>query len=196
VSPARARTSSAEIVAAGRALLEVGGLDAVTMQAVAERVSVRAPSLYKRLPNRAALVAAIGDATVDDLARDLAPLSGDPDAASALRRIASAVRAFAAANPRAYELVFLRQPDESRPAAERTAAATAPVLSVVERMVGRERALDAARLVTAFTHGFVSMELNGTFRLGGDLDEAFRYGVDVLIAALSEGRGEGRSPSG
>ena len=42
----------------------------------------------------------------------------------------------------------------------------------------------------------VSMELNGTFRLGGDLDEAFRYGVDVLIAALSEGRGEGRSPSG
>jgi AcrR family transcriptional regulator len=183
-------------VAAGRALLEAGGLDAVTMQAVAERVSVRAPSLYKRLPNRAALIAAIGDAAVDDLARELAPLSGDPDATSALRRIASAVRAFAAANPRAYELVFLRQPDASRPAAERTAAATAPVLSVVERMVGRERALDAARLVTAFTHGFVSMELNGTFRLGGDIDEAFRYCVDVLIAALSEGRGEDRPGSG
>jgi AcrR family transcriptional regulator len=182
-------------VAAGRALLEAGGLDAVTMQAVAERVSVRAPSLYKRLPNRAALIAAIGDAAVDDLARELAPLSGDPDATSALRRIASAVRAFAAANPRAYELVFLRQPDASRPAVERTAAATAPVLSVVERMVGRERALDAARLVTAFTHGFVSMELNGTFRLGGDIDEAFRYGVDVLIAALSEGRGEDRPGS-
>ena len=71
------------------------------MQAVAERVSVRAPSLYKRLPNRAALIAAIGDAAVNDLARVLVPLSGDPDPAAALRRMASAVRAFATANPRA-----------------------------------------------------------------------------------------------
>ena len=67
---------------------------------------------------------------------------------------------------------------------------------VVERMVGSERALDAARLVTAFTHGFVSMELSGTFRLGGDIDEAFRYGVDVLIDALSEGHAKGGSGSG
>ena len=155
----------------------------------------RQASASRVLPNRAALIAAIGDAAVDDLARVLAPLSGDPDPASALRRMASAVRAFAAANPRAYELVFLGQSEESRPAAERTAAATAPVLSVVERMVGRERALDAARLMTAFTHGFVSMELNGTFRLGGDIDEAFRYGVDVLIDALSEVRGKVDSPS-
>ncbi len=60
MSPARARTSSEEIIAAGRALLESGGLEAVTMQAVAQRVGVRAPSLYKRVPGRAALIAAIG----------------------------------------------------------------------------------------------------------------------------------------
>jgi Tetracyclin repressor-like, C-terminal domain len=52
--------------------------------------------------------------------------------------------------------------------------------------VGSERALEAARLVTAFAHGFVLMELTGAFRLGGDVDEAYRYGVGVLVDALRE----------
>lgn len=194
MSPARARTSSAEILAAGRELLEAGGLEAVTMQAVADRVHVRAPSLYKRLPSRAALIAAIGDAAVDDLARHIAPFGNDPDAAAALRGMSAAVRAFAHANPRAYELIFMSQADESRPAAERTAAASAPVLAAADRLVGHDRALAAARLVTAFTHGFISMELNGTFRLGGDLDEAFGYGVELVVAALTAGGRDRASP--
>jgi hypothetical protein len=39
--------------------------------------------------------------------------------------------------------------------------------------------------VTAFAHGFVSMEITGAFRLGGDVDEAYRYGVDALVDALT-----------
>jgi AcrR family transcriptional regulator len=188
MSPARARTSNDEIVAAGRELLEAGGLDAVTMQAVAERVGVRAPSLYKRLPNRAALIAAIGAAAFDDLERQIAPLSRGPDPAAGLRAVAAAYRAFAHANPRAYELLFMNLPPESRPPAERNARASAPLLALAERLVGPDEALEAARLVTAFAHGFVSMELAGAFRLGGDVDQAYSYGVDVLVGALASGR--------
>lgn len=194
MSPARARTSLADIVAAGRDLLEAGGLDAVTMQAVAGRVGVRAPSLYKRLPNRAALIAAIGGGALDDLGRQLEPLSRHPDAASGLRAIATAFRAFAHDNPRAYELLFMNLPPESRPPADRNARASAPLLALASQLVGPDEALDAARLVTAFAHGFVSMELTGTFRLGGDVDEAFRYGVDVLVSALAAGRGATSAP--
>jgi AcrR family transcriptional regulator len=197
VSPARARTSNDEIVAAGRELLEAGGLDAVTMLAVAQRVGVRAPSLYKRLAHRGALIAAIGAAVLDELRAGLDPFVEEPDAAMGLRGLATAFRSFAHRNPRAYELLFMSLPADSRPPAELNAAASAPLLRIAERLVGRDGGLEAARLVTAFAHGFVSMELTGAFRLGGDVDAAYAYGVDVLVEALAargaeqNGRGTG-----
>ena len=142
MSPAPARTSNAEIVAAGQALLEAGGLGAVTMQAVAARVGVRAPSLYKRFPNRGALIAAISTATLAELAEGLAPLSESRDASAGLRELALAYRAFAWANPRAFELLYMNLPLDWRPSVEDTARAAAPVLVLVERLVGRERALE------------------------------------------------------
>jgi AcrR family transcriptional regulator len=196
VSPARARTSNVEVVAAGRALLEAGGLDAVTMQAVAAQVGVRAPSLYKRFPSRGALLAAIATATLEELGERLAPMSRDPDAAAGLRALALAYRAFAFANPRAFELLYMNLPADSRPSVEETARATAPVLTVAERLVGPDRALEAARLVTAFANGFIAMELAGAFRLGGDLDRSYLYGVDALVDALTgEGTAERRRRS-
>ena len=71
MSPAPARTSRDAILSAARSLLEEGGLDAVTMAAVGDRVGVRGPSLYKHVPNRAALIRAIADAVTEDLARAL-----------------------------------------------------------------------------------------------------------------------------
>jgi AcrR family transcriptional regulator len=189
VSPARARTSNDDIVAAGRELLEAGGLDAVTMLAVAQRVGVRAPSLYKRFADRGALIGAIGSAALRDLAEELQPSAADPDPASGLIRIASAFRAFAKRNPHAYELLFMNLPQGSRPPPEQNAHAVAPLLQVTERLVGEDRALEAARLVTAFAHGFVSMEITGAFRLGGDVDEAYRYGVGVLVDGLVDRAG-------
>lgn len=194
MSPAPARTSNTEIVAAGRDLLETGGLGAVTMQAVAERVGVRAPSLYKRFPNRGALIAAIATATLEELGELLAALGRDPAPAAGLRSAVMAYRAFAQANPRAYELLYMNLPPDSRPPVEVTALAAAPILGLTGGLVGRDRALEAARLVTAFAHGFISMELSGAFRLGGDLDEAYRYGVDTLVGTFTSRRGAERRP--
>ena len=188
MSPARARTSHEDIVAAGRALLEAGGLEAVTMLAVADRVGVRAPSLYKRFADRGALIGAIGAAALQDLADTLEPFVRDPDPGRGLIQIAEAFRAFAKRNPHAYELLFMNLPLGSRPPVELNASAAAPLLEVTERLVGADRALEAARLVTAFAHGFVSMEITGAFRLGGDVDQAFQYGVGVLVKALTEQR--------
>ena len=37
----------------------------------------------------------------------------------------------------------------------------------------------------AWAHGFVSMELAGGFRLGGDLDAAYATGIDLILAGIS-----------
>ncbi len=196
MSPARARTSLPEIVAAARDLLEADGPEAVTMLVVGERVGVRGPSLYKWIPSRGALLAEIGAATLDDLAREIDPLSRNPDPAAGLRAIATAYRAFAHAHPRSYELLFLNQPTGARPPVERFAIAADPVIALAAQLVGTERALEAARLITAFAHGFVSMELTGAFRLGGDVDRAYDYGVSVLVEALVREGSSGRPSSG
>ncbi|NED89081.1 TetR family transcriptional regulator, partial [Streptomyces sp. SID11233] len=65
--PSPEKTSFAVIVAAGRELLESEGPQGLTMQKVATRVGVRAPSLYKHVANRAALLDAVAEATVEDL---------------------------------------------------------------------------------------------------------------------------------
>ena len=65
--PTPDRTSVADIVAAARDILESTGLPGLTMAAVAARVGVRAPSLYKRVGSRDELVGLVADATVQDL---------------------------------------------------------------------------------------------------------------------------------
>jgi AcrR family transcriptional regulator len=185
MSPAVARTSRAHIVAAARWILEADGLDAVTMQSVALRVGVRAPSLYKHVRDRAALLAAIADAALDELAEMMTPLAREPDAAAGMRAVATAFRDFAQAQPRTYGILFMDLPQDARGSLDRFAAAAAPVLELAERMVGPELALETARLVTAFAHGFISLELAGAFRLGGDVDAAFHHGIGVLLDGIA-----------
>jgi AcrR family transcriptional regulator len=185
MSPTPARTSRDAIVAAGRALLEEGGLESVTMQAVADRVGVRAPSLYKRLADRSALVAAIAGDVLEDLGRAVHPALDADDPADAIRMMADRYRAFAHGSPGAYQLIFTRLLPAAQPPVEANARASADLLVLAERLVGRARSLEAARLLTAFAHGFVSMELAGAFRLGGDVDAAFRFAVETLIMGLT-----------
>jgi hypothetical protein len=52
-------------------------------------------------------------------------------------------------------------------------------------LAGPEHSLEAARTIVAWAHGFVSMELAGAFRLGGDVDRAYAFGVERLAAALT-----------
>ena len=183
--PTPARTSTAQIVAAGREILEAEGFEGLTMQRVAAAVGVRAPSLYKRVDGRRELVRLITADAAQDLsaALEAAAASGDPS--RDLVAIATAFRAFAHRNPQAYALLFRRLPDDWRTDVDLSSPGFASLFRTVEAIAGPEHGLEAARTVVAWANGFVGMELAGSFRMGGDVDAAFAFGAEHIARAIS-----------
>ncbi|MGC4750006.1 TetR/AcrR family transcriptional regulator [Micromonospora sp. DT201] len=182
--PTPDRTSLDAIVRAGQDILESAGLSGLTMQAVADRVGVRAPSLYKRVRSRDDLVRLITEATVRDLGERLAAIGAGTDSRRDLAELARAFRAFAHARPRGYQLIFAPRPDRTGPSTEALTHAVEPVLQVAANLAGEAQALNAARTLTAWANGFISMELAGAFKLGGDIDQAYEFGIARLADAL------------
>lgn len=196
--PAPTRTTNEEILSAATALVEEGGVDALTMKAVAMRVGVRPPSLYKRVQSRDRLLAQVVDRAAERLTVVLDEALGDagPGRSDGVIALAHALRDFAEQHPRLFELVFAQLPDTVRPSRgvlERSARA---VLTAAERLAGPERALDAARTITAWAYGFLAIELSGGFRLGGDPVAAFDFGANAIARSIDVGSGgNGRTSS-
>lgn len=181
--PAPARTTTESVVAAGRTIVERDGLDALTMLAVAETVGVRGSSLYKRVSGRDALVGMIAEQVAVELADEVDTAVEGHDAARDLRAVANAFRSFAHRNPGTYPLLF--DPHQGRVSPVIREQSAAPVRRVARALVGHEHELSAARMITAWAHGFVMMERAGAFQLGGDVDEAWEFALDGLVTALS-----------
>ncbi|HEY0247737.1 MAG TPA: TetR/AcrR family transcriptional regulator [Gryllotalpicola sp.] len=178
--PTPDRTSLDAIVLAARHLLEEEGLAGLTMNAVAERVGVRAPSLYKRVQSREQLIQLVAEATLTALADRLKATTTAVEALNGFRD-------FGHGHPAAFQLVMT--PGAGMPTArvEFGAAASETVLRVARELAGAERALEAARTLTAWATGFICMELNGNFKLGGDIDQAWEFGITRVVEAITAG---------
>jgi AcrR family transcriptional regulator len=169
-----------QIVQAARQLLEQQGAQALTMRRLADRLGIRAPSLYKHLPDKAALEAAIIATGLEDLAATLqAALDTAVDAdAEPLAALAGAYRTFALAHPHLYRLMT-DQPlprDRLPPGVE--ARAAAPLLQAAGDQ-------DLARAVWAFAHGMVQLELARRFPPGADLGIAWQEGIAAFQARMT-----------
>lgn len=191
--PTPTRITPESLRAAAREVLERDGREGLTMQAVATALGVRAPSLYKHVLDRDDLVRIVAE----DVARELgdrvdsALASAGGDAVPAARALAETARRFAHERPNGYALVFGPLPESQRAGRAALDRGSAAILEVARRLAGEEHALEAARTLTAWMHGFASMELAGAFRLGGDVEEAWEFGIERLVAGLAA---SGRPP--
>ena len=187
-------------MAAGRQLLEEEGLEALTMRRLAERVGIRAPSLYKHLPDKAALEAAIiatgfeeaaaaFEQAVDSAAEGSGEGRGEGSgegrgegagewsgggsgegAGDALVALAAAYRRFALEHPHLYRLMTNGPLPRAHLPPGLEGRTAAPLL----RVAGSEA---RARAVWAFAHGMVMLELDLRFPPDADLDAAWRAGI-------------------
>ncbi len=165
---ARAR----ELVVVALELLEEEGIDGLSMRRLAERVGIRAPSIYKHFPDKQALEAAIislgFELQADTFERSMRR------AADPLATLARSYRRFANAHPHLYRLMTERELNREllTPGVEARAGRS------IYDAVGGD--VDLARAAWAFAHGMTILELDRRFPPGADLDEAWRRGIDAF----------------
>jgi AcrR family transcriptional regulator len=158
-----------EIVAAARELLEAEGPDGLSMRRVADAIGIRAPSLYKHVPDKAALEAAL----IADGLEEFAAAFGDgaPDLAA----LARTYRKWALAHRHLYELMTARPLPRDRLPQGVEERAAAPIVAALGGDENRARAAWAA------AHGLAALELAGRFPPDADIGAAW----DAMVAAFS-----------
>jgi AcrR family transcriptional regulator len=159
-----------EIVDVALELLEDEGPDGLSMRRLAERIGIRAPSIYKHLPDKQALEAAIISVGFERQAE--ACEAALEDAEDQLGAIARVYRQFAKAHPHLYRLMTERELNREllTPGVEQRAGRP------VYEAVGRDP--DLARAAWAFAHGMTILELDRRFPPDADLDAAWERGMD------------------
>jgi len=166
-----------EIVQAARELLEEEGAGALSMRRLAERLGIRAPSIYKHVRNKRALENALISDGFEEAAAAFEHALDDAD--DPLGALADAYRLFAGGHPHLYRLMTERELDRANlvPGVEQRAART------IYEALGRNE--DLARAAFAFAHGMTILELNNRFPPTADLDAAWKSGVEALKRAAA-----------
>jgi AcrR family transcriptional regulator len=192
---------------AARRLLEEEGAEALTMRRLAERMGIKAPSLYKHLPDKTALEAAIiatgfeeaaarfedavdgatsggatnGDAATDASVAGHAATDGEAGGIGGdAARGGAAVSALAAAYREfalAHPHLYRLMHDGPLPRRHLPAGVEERAAAPVLRVAGSRA---RARALWAFAHGMVMLELDQRFPPDADLDAAWEAGITAF----------------
>jgi AcrR family transcriptional regulator len=180
------RLHAGDIELAAAAIADMSGIDAVTMTSVAQRLGVRAPSLYGHVPDRAALLDRLSlhglARLADDLAVAVAGLAGH----AALESYADAHRRLARESPGLW--AAMQRPLDGATAAGSAGPRIVALTSGVLRgyRVPEEDVVHAVRLLGATINGFVALERSGGFSHSSpDAEVSWRRAIDALDALLT-----------
>jgi AcrR family transcriptional regulator len=148
---------------AAAALLDGGGLDAVTLRAVGAEAGVTRGAPYRHFPDKESLLVAIGTQAWERLGDFMQELRADPgrSAGEKLRSGVLALIDIGRTRPHLYKLMF------SNPSGDPTALARAAersqteFLAIVADLVGEQHARRYAALLISTANGVAGMEVSG-----------------------------------
>lgn len=186
----RAGLTPQTVVHEAARLADEVGYDRLTLAALAGRLGVALPSLYKHVKGADALNQKLAALATAEIATVLTSAAAGRAGGDALRAVAAAYREYAHRHPGRYPATQ-RAPDPADPdhlaAAERAVGAIYAILRGYD--LSGDDAVDATRMFRAAVHGFVTLEANGGFGLPRDIDRSF----DQMVAALDTAYRDWRS---
>ncbi len=186
---ARAGLTSRIVVSEAGDLADEVGFDNLTISALAERLGVKQPTLYKHVTGTAGLHRAMASRAKLELAdvmrRSAVGKSGD----DALIAISIAYRTWATEHPGRYAATVRA----AAPGDDEDEAASREALEVVTAIlegygITGDDAIDVTRSFRAALHGFVSLEAAGGFGFPADVDRSFDRLIHGLVRAFTTSR--------
>ena len=186
------------VVDAAVDLLPTVGLDGLTLTAVARRLGVTQPALYRHLDGIDDLWRRLGLRGRADLAATLTAAAIGRSGTDAVWATAHAWRGFSRANPDLYAATH-RYPCVDDPELEAAVERVVEVLALLLRGFGLDEGstIDAARAFRSALHGFVHLELVDGHPNRHDTGTSFDAMIEMLcigIANLADRHPGGESP--
>lgn len=173
------------MVTAAAELADEAGFDRLSLAALAARLGVRLPSLYKHIDSLDGLRRDVAVLAVTELGAVMSAAAIGRAGSDALRAVANAYRDYGQAHPGRYAAT-VRAPAADD--AEHTAAAESVLRVVLAVLAGYgltgNDAIDATRALRATLHGFVALEAGGGFGMPVDVDRSYTRLVDGFDATL------------
>jgi AcrR family transcriptional regulator len=181
----RAGLNTDRVVTEAAGLADEVGLDQLTQAALAARLGVRQPSLYKHVASSDALLRLISMRGKAELADVLGRAAIGRARDDAMVAMAHAWRAWALDHPGRYQAAQ-RPPAPGDVDDEAVSGRALQVLAAVMDGYGLDGddSTDAIRAFRAALHGFVCLEGSGAFALPASVDRSFDRLVHALVRAL------------
>ncbi|MBO1751436.1 WHG domain-containing protein [Actinotalea sp. BY-33] len=183
----RAGLVPATVTEAAADIADEIGLSQLSMSVVAERLGVKAPSLYKHVDGLADLthrIATLGALELGDALRDaMQGLAGR----DALATAAQTVRTYVKEHPGRYAATTGASPtgpdDPLAGALDRVLGSFAAVLHGYHLDPGEQ--IHAVRMLRSALHGFATLETSNGFQMDTDIDDSFAWMITFIDRGLT-----------
>lgn len=187
----RAGLDRAAVVHAAARLVDEEGVEQLSLGRLAERLGIRAPSLYNHVAGLPGLRHELAVYCARELLAHLTRATIGKARAEAILALADAYRAYARDYPGRYALTL-----QAPPADDVQMAAVAQELVEVVRAIlrpydlGDENTIHAIRSLRSIVQGFVSLEVAGGFAMPINLDDSFHWLITLFVEGLQRSAGE------
>ncbi len=193
--PYPSQVNSDSILSAACEIIEREGVEALALGKVAETLGVKAPSLYRYFKNKAALLEAVNQYTLEALFTEFDKSLVDNQLTAGrpidqLVAIAHTFRRFAHQHPRRYVLAMTAEVAVTRPDEDLLVQMILPIQAIMAELTGEKASLPALRGFLALIHGFVMLEVHGQLQRGGDLNAAYDDSLRAFLAGWQKEYGD------
>jgi AcrR family transcriptional regulator len=183
----RAGLTPSRVVEEAALMVDEVGLAHLTLAALAARLGVRQPSLYKHIDSIAGLHRSVSIQAKRELGDVLRRAAVGKAGADAIYAMSHAYRNWALLHPARYQ-AFNAMPATGDVENEAVSLAAIQVIADVLAAYELEGddAIDAIRAFRSTLHGFVAFETEGAFALSANIDRSFERLIHGFIVALDQ----------